>query len=80
MFSLDDEMLDRLTASAANLPVGVRDSYLRSVAGRVQNTPNFGMPELERAIAFVLGSYGVAGGSRAFTQPKRRKSHAQIFR
>jgi hypothetical protein len=44
------------------LPVSQRDSFVRSVAGRVAGLPNVGMAEIESAIQFVLNSYGVTGG------------------
>jgi hypothetical protein len=77
--ALTDEMLAHLMDAAALLPVSSRDAFMRSVAGRVAGIPCLGHAEFERAVAFVLGSYGVAGGPHAFTQ-KRRKNHAQIFR
>jgi hypothetical protein len=76
--ALTDEMLARLMDAAALLPVSSRDSFMHSVAGRVTGIPCLGHAEFERAITFVLNSYGVGGGSEAFAR-KRRKNHAQIF-
>ncbi len=64
MLSFSDEQLDRVIAAAALLPPHKRDAFLRSVAGRVAGLPCIGIAEIERAIVFVLGSYGVTGGSR----------------
>ena len=62
MFSLSDEELDRVTVAAAMLPTRQRDSFVRSVAGRLAGLSNVGMAEIESAIEFVLNSYGVVGG------------------
>jgi hypothetical protein len=62
MFSLDDEMLDRVMAAASLLPQHARDSFLRSVAGRVAGLPNVGNAEIERAINFVLNCRGITSG------------------
>jgi hypothetical protein len=78
MFSLSDEMLDRLMAAASMLPVSRRDAFLKSVAGRVCGVPCAGMAEIESAIAFVLNTYGVAGGNQAFQ--KHHNPTKGIFR
>ena len=70
MFSLDDEQMDRLMGAAAMLPVSQRDSFVRSVAGRVAGLPCVGMAETESAITFVLNSYGVCPGTSAITRNK----------
>jgi hypothetical protein len=72
MFSLSDEQLDRVIAAAAMLPASRRDMFLRSVAGRVAGLPCVGMAEIESAISFVLNTYGIGGGPRAFTRPKQK--------
>lgn len=61
MFSLSDEQLDRVMSAATMLPVGRRDVFLRSVAGRVAGLPCVGLAEIETAIAFTLNVYGVTG-------------------
>jgi hypothetical protein len=76
--SLTDQQMDRLMDAAAMLPVSSRDAFLKSVAGRVAGIPCVGHAEFERAICFVLGSYGVAGG-KDFTQKRRKSNAAQIF-
>jgi hypothetical protein len=73
--ALSDEQLDRVMAAASMLPVTSRDAFLKSVAGRVAGVPYLGMDPVEHAIAVVLGIYGVAGGHRAFVQPKRSKAN-----
>ena len=67
-FAFDDAMLDRLMAAAALLPVGARDSFVRSVGNRLAGL-RFppGLGELEVAIAFVLNTRGIGGGHQAFT-------------
>jgi hypothetical protein len=72
--AFDDEMLDRVMAAAALLPVNARDNFLRSVANRVSDLPyQAGMPEIERAISFVLGCRGVGGGVTTFDRIKQDK-------
>jgi hypothetical protein len=68
--SLSDEQMDRVLSAAALLPVTSRDAFLKSVAGRVAGSPHLGMETVEHAIAVVLGSYGIAGGHRAFVKRK----------
>jgi hypothetical protein len=70
-----DEMLERVMAAAALLPVSSRDAFLKSVAGRVAGLPNIGTAEIETAIQFVLNSYGVIGGHQAFTRPRHRANN-----
>ena len=70
MFSLDDQQMDRLIGAAALLPARQRNSFVRSVAGRVAGMPCGGAAEIESAIQFVLNSYGVAPGNSAITSNK----------
>jgi hypothetical protein len=76
MFSLSDVEMDRLVDAAALLPVGSRDAFLRSVAGRVADIPRVGLAELECAIAFVLASYGVSTGNRVFNRTTKLERRA----
>jgi hypothetical protein len=80
MFSLDDEQLDRLMGAAAMLQVSQRDSFVRSVAGRVAGLPCIGMAEIESSITFVLNSYGVAPGNSAITRSKYSQYARGVFR
>jgi hypothetical protein len=86
LFSLDDQGLERLMAAAALLPPHLRDPFTRSVAGRVSGMPNVGMAELEHAIQFVLGNFGIAGGADAFNgkhdnkAAQARQQAERIFR
>jgi hypothetical protein len=81
MFSLSDEELDRLMDAASMLPTHHRDSFVRSVAGRVADIPNFGIAEIECAIQFVLSHYGIAGGADAFTRSNKFTQLAKgVFR
>jgi hypothetical protein len=75
-FSLSDEELDRVIAAAAMLPARQRDSFVRSVAGRVAGLPCVGMAEIESAIAFTLNVYGVTGGL-AFKGRPDKAAHAR---
>jgi hypothetical protein len=68
--SFSDQEMDRITAAAALLPASRRDTFLRSVAGRVAGLPCVGMAEIESAIAFVLNNYGIGGGNQAFKQAR----------
>jgi hypothetical protein len=68
--ALTDEQMDRVMAAAALLPATSRNAFLKSVAGRVAGTPCISMAEIERAIQFVLNTYGIAGGNHAF-KPER---------
>jgi hypothetical protein len=77
MFSLSDEQLDRVMAAAAMLPASRRDSFIRSVAGRVAGLPCVGMAEIETAIRFVLNSYGVAPGNNAVPRNNSRSRYAK---
>jgi hypothetical protein len=76
-FSLSDEELDRLMAAASMLPQQQRDSFVRSVAGRVAGLPCVSMAEIESAIAFVLNSYGVAPGNNAVPRNNSRSRYAK---
>jgi hypothetical protein len=78
--ALSDEMLDRVMAAAALLPVTSRDAFLKSVAGRVAGVPCLGIAEIESAIAFVLNNYGIAGGHQAFARPKPRANNRSTTR
>jgi hypothetical protein len=87
MFLLSDEQLDRVMAAAALLPIGRRDIFLRSVAGRVAGLPSIGLAEIESAINFVLNSYGVVAGSNAIAGNSqyvkgvfKNEEQSQIFR
>ena len=76
LFSLSDEELDRLMDAASMLPQHYRDAFMRSVAGRCVDIPNFGLAEIETAIQYVLGHYGVTGGVDVF----RHNKHSQLAR
>jgi hypothetical protein len=65
-FSLDDEMLDRLTAAAGLLPPHARDGFLRSVAGQITHLPRPEFADLERAIGIALAARGVTQGPPRF--------------
>lgn len=79
MFSLSDVELDRVMDAASMLPVHQRDSFVRSVAGRVAGIPHFGLAEIESAISFVLNCRGIGGGHDAFTRNRTTKAE-RIFR
>ena len=81
LFALDDQQLERLMDAAAMLPAHQRDAFVRSVAGRVADIPNFGIGEIECAIQFVLNHYGIAGGADAFTRSHKFTQLAKgVFR
>jgi hypothetical protein len=72
--------MDRLMGAAAMLPASRRDSFVRSVAGRVAGLPCVGMAEIESAITFVLNSYGVAPRNSAIARNKYSHYAKGVFR
>jgi hypothetical protein len=67
MISFNDRQLALVMQAAAILPVGQRDSFLRSIAGRLGDLPYVPSDaDIEKAIVFVLGNYGVAIGANVF--------------
>jgi hypothetical protein len=79
LFNLDDLQLERLMAGAALLPAHQRDAFVRSVAGRVADIPNFGLAEIETAIVYTLNAYGIALGNQALPRTQKGKPNA-LFR
>jgi hypothetical protein len=64
MISFNDRQLALVMQAAAMLPVGQRDSFLRSIAGRLGDLPYApSNADIEKAVVFVLGNYGVAIGA-----------------
>jgi hypothetical protein len=80
LFSLSDEEMDRLMGAAAMLPTSQRDSFVRSVAGRVAGLPCIGMAEIESAITFVPNSCGVCPDNNAIARNKYSQYAKGVFR
>jgi hypothetical protein len=82
MLSLTDDQMNQLQAAASMLPPGEpRQTFIRSVAGRLTEPPLLVQPsdyQVSRAIQFVLTCRGVAAGSALF--PTQEKQHDQISR
>jgi hypothetical protein len=67
MISFNDRQLALVMQATAILPVGQRDLFLRSIAGRLGDLPYApSNADIEKAIVFVLGNYGVAIGANVF--------------
>jgi hypothetical protein len=62
MLSLSNHQLQQMQQAAAMLPVNGRDSFLRSVAGRLLAIDTPTDSDVARALSFVLGLRGVAVG------------------
>jgi hypothetical protein len=68
--ALSDSQLRLVMESAALIPVSQRDSFLRSIAGRLCDLPyQPSKADVEEAIRFVLATRGVAAGKDHFRQP-----------
>jgi hypothetical protein len=61
--ALADGMLDRVMAAAALLRADHRGNFLRSAAGPGSRHPGR-LAEIEEAITFTFGCYGVMRGQR----------------
>ena len=70
IFSLCDHQLQQITKAASLLDVSRRDSFLRSVANRLDLPYHPADADVAYAINFVLGCYGIAIVSS--NKPQRR--------
>jgi hypothetical protein len=76
MLSLTDSQMNQLQAAAAMLPPGeARQSFIRSVAGRLCERPVIQPTDyaVSRAIQFCLGCRGLATGREVF--PTNQENH-----
>jgi hypothetical protein len=64
--SLSDRSLRVVLESAALIPQSQRDSFLRSIAGRLADVPKPTLGDVQQAICFVLATRGIAVGKAHF--------------
>jgi hypothetical protein len=62
MLSLSNHQLRQVQQAAAMLPLNARDSFLRSVAGRLSEIATPSDAQVDHAVRFVLSCRGVACG------------------
>jgi hypothetical protein len=74
MMALTDRQLQTVQQAAAMLPVNARDTFLRSVAGRLSAIETPTDHDVAHAVNFVLGCHGVAVGQA------RHKEKPHAFR
>jgi hypothetical protein len=66
ILSLSDRSLRVVIKAAEMLPVSQRDSFLRSVAGRLADLHQPSLADVQAAIVFVLNTRGIAVGADLF--------------
>jgi hypothetical protein len=71
MLSLSDHQLKTLQQAAAMLPVNDRDTFLRSVGGRLSDIATPTDRDIAHAVSFVLSCRGIAVG-----HSRKEKPHA----
>jgi hypothetical protein len=71
MLSLSDHQLQQVQQAAAMLPVGNRDAFLRSIAGRLSGIATPTDRDVAHAVSFVRGCQGVA-----FCHAHKENTHA----
>jgi hypothetical protein len=74
MLTLTDHQLQQVQTAAAMLPVHARDSFLRSVAGRLSAIAFPTDYDVSNAVNFVLGCRGIAVGH---AHHKEKAHHAR---
>jgi hypothetical protein len=60
MLSLSDRQMEQLKTAAALLPIHARDSFLRSVAGRLVDIATPSDHDVAVAVSFVLNCRGIS--------------------
>ncbi len=79
----DDTQAAQIIAAAQLLPQDSRDTFIRSVTGRLADINKPSNLDVTDAIEFVLNTRGVAAGSRLFfcdAAPATGGSYGQAFR
>jgi hypothetical protein len=71
MLTLSDHQLQQVQQAAAMLPVNDRDTFLRSMAGRLSAIRFPTDYDVSNAVNFVLGCRGIAVG-----HARKEKPHA----
>jgi hypothetical protein len=64
--SFSNRQMALVMRGAEMLPVSQRDTYLRSVAGRLSDLPRPSLADVQAAIVFVLNTRGIAVGADLF--------------
>jgi hypothetical protein len=74
---LNKEQLWQVMKAAALLDPGLRDNFLRALAGRLEGVSRPSNRELGGALRAALAQYGIAAGSGVLGEPRRRMARAE---
>jgi hypothetical protein len=81
LLSFSDGQLRLVIKAAEMIPVSQRDSFLRSIAGRLADLHQPTLGDVQAAIVFVLNTRGIAVGADLFhaeANKQRRCSHGRV--